>query len=131
MLPENVEVIDASMALAQALVSTQGQSEALIQPLVTYQGQHLDWVTPLAFNVSSLEQAIMIQQRIFDYTVDYLTERNQSLAGSYFHLPTLFFSVSATDIESKLAALGIDIYRDISLLDKIIARKLADYYSDF
>ena len=131
MLPLNVEVIDASMALAQALVSTQGQSEALIQPLVTYQGQHLDWATPLAFNVSSLDQAIMIQQRIFDYTVHYLTERNQSLAGSYFHLPTLFFTESATDIKQKLVDLNVDVYSDINILDKIITNKLANYYSDF
>lgn len=131
LLPENVEVIDASMALAQALVSIQGQSDALIQPLATYQGQYLDWAQPLAFKVSSLAEAIAIQQRIFDYTVDYLTERNQSLAGSYFHLPTLFFSASAADIEHKLQTLGIDVYCGINALDEIITAKLADYYADF
>lgn len=131
MLPANVEVIDASMALAQALVSYQGKSEPLAQPLATYQGQHLDWSTPLAFKVSSLAQSVIIQQRIFDYTVDYLTERNQSLTGSYFHLPTLFFSESATDIEQKLLALDINVYSDINILDKIITDKLANYYSDF
>lgn len=131
MLPLNVEVIDASMVLAQALVSVQGQSELLNQPLVTYQGKYLDWATPLAFKVSSLAESIEIQQRIFDYTVDYLTERNQSLAGSYFHLPTLFFSDSATDVEQKLLDLDIDVYSDINVLDKIITDKLAYYYSDF
>ncbi|MCP4956782.1 MAG: aspartate/glutamate racemase family protein [Photobacterium aquimaris] len=130
-LPENVEVIDASMALAQALVSIQGQTEPLTQPLTTYQGQHLDWVQPLAFRVSSLAEGIEIQQRIFDYTVDYLTARNQSLAGSYFHLPTLFFSASATDIEHKLHALDIDVYSGINALDEIITDKFVKYYADF
>ena len=131
MLPEKIDVIDASMALAQALVAVKGYSEPLIQPLATYQGQHLDWAIPLAFKVSSLAESIEIQQRIFDYTVDYLTERNQSVVGSYFHLATLFFSASAMDIEQKLAALDIDIYSDINVLDEIITNKLADYYSDF
>ncbi|SMY33567.1 aspartate/glutamate racemase family protein [Photobacterium andalusiense] len=131
MLPENVEVIDASMALAQALMLIQGQSDALIQPLATYQRQYLDWAQPLAFKVSSLAEAIEIQQRIFDYTVDYLTERSQSLVGSYFHLPTLFFSASAIDVEQKLVELEIDVYSDINVLDKIISEKLGDYYSDF
>ncbi|OBU32805.1 aspartate/glutamate racemase family protein [Photobacterium kishitanii] len=131
MLPANVEVIDASMALAQALVSYQGTSEPLTQSLASYQGQYLDWSTPLAFKVSSLAQSVLIQQRIFEYTVDYLTAHNQCLAGSYFHLPTLFFSESATDIEQKLLALDINVYSDINLLDNIIMDKLAYYYSDF
>ncbi len=42
MLPANVEVIDASMALAQALVSYQGTSEPLTHLLASYQGQYLD-----------------------------------------------------------------------------------------
>lgn len=120
LLPLGLEVIDASMVLAKSLVVNSGFNEPLLQPLLNYQGSNLDWFSPLCFKVESLTEMVQIQNQIFTLTAEYLAAKGKSITGSYFHLPTLFFSASAVDVEQKLLVLDIPVYTsDIKLTDII------------
>nr|WP_086939759.1 aspartate/glutamate racemase family protein [Thaumasiovibrio occultus] len=128
MIPAEVDVVDASAVLANALVHTQGERQALAQPLQSYFGEHTDWFAPLAFAVDSLTEAAEIQKAIFTHTLAYLKDNGKALTGSYWHLPTLFFSASASDITEKLAEAEIAVYTKDTELAELLPSVMAEYY---
>ncbi len=102
----NVHIIDGSNVLAEALVSTTCESatKAIAPPLP---GQHVDWLPPATFHVSSLDEMVAIQRRVFRQTDDFLKQRGLAVMGSYMHLPTLFVAGEMPDAIVKLSALNI------------------------
>ncbi|KLV06952.1 aspartate racemase [Photobacterium aquae] len=134
-IPQNIDVIDASSVLAQALVdaispqNSENEGNGLAQPLSLFAGNNLDWFPPLTFKVNSLEQAIDIQQAIFDSCCDYLAKQGKGITGSYWHLPTLFFSQTETDIEQSLSELGITAHSGDCQLSELVDNVLPAFYS--
>ncbi|HIF9512356.1 TPA: aspartate/glutamate racemase family protein [Photobacterium damselae] len=130
LLPPEITVIDASMVLAQSLISTLGDASSLIEPLQSYQQPYLDWIAPLAVSVSSLEQLASIQKQIFAQTTSYLAKNNKSLTGSYMHLPTLFFTDNAKGVADKLRAIDIEVIDGDDLtaadIEQALQRHLAE-----
>ncbi|MEZ9523719.1 aspartate/glutamate racemase family protein [Enterovibrio norvegicus] len=110
LIPAHIEVIDASNVLAQCLLTAHGKGKALDGALDHYKGKHTDWFAPLTFKVTSLSAIARIQKEIFRHTVEFLAARGQSVTGSYLHLPTLFVSSSANDVEDKLIDMGIPVH---------------------
>ncbi|WP_318485452.1 aspartate/glutamate racemase family protein [Photobacterium leiognathi] len=128
LLPEELEIIDASMVLAQSLMSQTGQSAALPEPLLNYQRPNLDWFTPVCFKVDSLSEMAEIQHMIFAMSAAHLALKGQCITGSYSHLPTLFFSSNASDIEQKLTAIDIPVYGSEILSSGVIDSIFDQYY---
>ncbi|MGF1727488.1 aspartate/glutamate racemase family protein [Photobacterium nomapromontoriensis] len=130
LIPEHIEVIDASRVLAESLLTAQGEGESLASDLETYRGPHSDWFAPLTFKVSSFDMAAKIQNEVLRLTVDFLAARGQSVTGSYMHLPTLFISESAQDAEEKLQSMEMIVHTEDEALEPIIVDALERYYKD-
>ena len=129
MMPKHIEVIDASRVLAESLSSLFGeQHELSLLNVNHYIRQYTDWHRPTAFKVSSLESAARIQQDIFKHTSEFLEKQGKSITGSYFHLPTLFYSDSEKDIETKLAEIGVAVHGENEHLNGFIKEDLAEYF---
>ncbi|WP_336245241.1 aspartate/glutamate racemase family protein [Enterovibrio paralichthyis] len=121
----NIEVIDASQVLAESLQCAEGQAHTLESSLDSYHGEHCDWLAPLAVSVQDLPSLCDIQKRIFNLTEQFLAARGERIRGSYSHLPTLFFSESATDVATKLTALGIEVFPQAALSDEDVFAALS------
>lgn len=132
LIPENIEIIDASYLLARSLLRATGNrgEEISLQQLDACRTEHTDWFAPLSFQVNSLDEMASIQRKVFRHTLDFLEGKGRSLAGSYMHLPTLFISNAASDAQRKLAAMGISLYLEDENLDVLIRSALEDYYQD-
>ena len=81
LLPEDVEVIDASMVLAQSLLKGGRESNvrsSLSDFSMTSRLEYTDWQTPMTVEVSSLSSLANIQERVFELTKIFLSERNQN-----------------------------------------------------
>lgn len=128
MLPEDIEIIDASMVLAESLIAMKGERSSLKSFSEQSRGQHTDWCAPLTVKVSTLADVIETQERIFDHTRAFLAKRGQTITGSYSHLPTLFFSNSAHDVEDKLHRLSITVLDTGSLCNERIDRALSEHF---
>ncbi|AMO55035.1 aspartate racemase [Endozoicomonas montiporae] len=130
MIPDHIEVIDASQRLAEALVKGTGERQKLDKSLNDYFGTYTDWFQPISIKVSSLQSAAIIQKEIFSHTARYLADRNASIKGSYMHLPTLFFRENDTDIETSLSELNIRVHNEGEPLADYIESYLKDFFTD-
>ncbi|WP_163391462.1 aspartate/glutamate racemase family protein [Enterovibrio norvegicus] len=130
LIPESIDLIDASQVLAECLLTASGNGKPLDHTLDDFKGEHTDWFAPLTFKVTSLSAIARIQKEVFRHTVEFLIARGQSVTGSYLHLPTLFVSSSADDVEDKLIDMGIPVYLEHDEVDTVIVDALQRYYAD-
>lgn len=129
MLPDYVEVIDASMVLAAKLVNSKGHTHELEAPMTSFRRDNLDWFLPFAIEVTSLASLADVQNRIFALTVQYAKSENKAITGSYAHLPTLFFSREAKDVKKKLIQLDIEPIAEDELTDQRVLAALKLHFS--
>ncbi len=129
MLPDDIEVIDASMVLATRLVNAKGHAYELEVPIVLFRRENLDWFLPFAVEVTSLASIADVQSRIFALTAQYAKSQSKAITGSYAHLPTLFFSKEAADVKEKLIQLDIESIAEDKLTDQRVLDALAQHFS--
>ncbi|MFA0415753.1 aspartate/glutamate racemase family protein [Vibrio renipiscarius] len=129
MLPDYVEVIDASMVLAARLANAKGQAYELEVPMASFRRENLDWFLPFAVEVTSLASLADVQNRIFELTTQYAKSQNKAITGSYAHLPTLFFSRDAADVKEKLIQLDIEPVAEDELTDERVLAALTQHFS--
>ncbi|MGR5319777.1 aspartate/glutamate racemase family protein [Vibrio alfacsensis] len=130
MLPDNIEVIDASMVLAMKLANAKGEAHELKVPMALFRREHLDWFLPFAVEVTSLASIADVQNRIFALTAQYAKSQNKAITGSYSHLPTLFFSKESTDVREKLIELDIEPIAEDKLTDQCVLDALVQHFSE-
>lgn len=124
MLPKTVQVIDASMVLAESLIATTGSRSRLAKFSEKCRGSYTDWFKPLAIRAPSLSHITDAQERIFTRSRLFLAEQGKAITGSYSHLPTLFFLDSANDVHEKLCNMNISVSEAESLSDELIDQAL-------
>jgi len=129
MLPDNIEVIDASMVLANKLASANGQAYELGEPMASFRGEDLDWFLPFAVEVTSLASIAEVQKRVFALTAQYAKSQNKAITGSYAHLPMLYFSKQALDVKEKLIQLDIEPIAEDKLTKQRVLDALAQHFS--
>lgn len=130
MLPDDIDIIDASSVLAHALVQYSGKDQPANGHFQGCKTPYTDWFSPAAFRVKNLEELTVIQQNIFTFTSRFLNNRNQSITGSYMHLPTLYAVGNSTeDINTKLSFLKIRYYKHDATLEQQLQDVLEQYFS--
>ncbi|MDD1782612.1 aspartate/glutamate racemase family protein [Enterovibrio sp. ZSDZ35] len=130
MIPDYIDVIDASMVLATKLANAKGQAFELDVPMASFRRENLDWFLPFAIEVTSLSSIAEVQNRIFALTAQYAKSQNKAITGSYAHLPTLFFSKEAIDVKEKLIQLDIELIEADKLTDERVLDALAQHFSE-
>ncbi|WP_051249695.1 aspartate/glutamate racemase family protein [Maridesulfovibrio zosterae] len=121
MIPQDMNVIDSSAILAEALVLTSGSEPTAPASINSYFSEYTDWFPPVTFQVDTLNEFVTIQSRIIRMTTDYLEKQGRKLEGSYMHIPVMCavgnisgFVDMASCVTKNILDLEDDWERDVS-----------------
>lgn len=127
-IPNDLKIVDASDVLAQSLVKAVADASSSDSMDMT-PAADVDWFSPVTFMVDSLDELVVVQEKVIRLTIEHLDKAGKKLEGSYMHLPTLFAVGNVPGFADRAAKLDLNMLNSDSDLDSILPEIFAKHFA--